>query len=359
MPEPLDPEKFHVLTPLKKKYLLFFIIIFIVVIVPALGYWYFNFAVARPSQLDKETTFEIKKGESVSEIALDLYRKNAINSDFLFNLYVIANGYDKNIQAGEYSIQPGSSIKELAQLFQHGITDRRITFLEGWRVEEYAREAVRNFPNIDYVDFVSKAKVYEGMLYPDTYYFREDVEEDEIIQRLKQTFDEKTLELLNDESVSKTGLNKEQVLVFASILEREISNPDDRPVVAGILIKRWKEGMKIDADATTQYAVADAKLCSNASQNTCVVKPEEINKFDWWDQELTVDDLECDSQFNTRKYVGLPPAPISSTSVSAITAVINSKDSPYYYYLSDKQGVTRFARTLEEHNQNVSTYLGY
>lgn len=359
MPEPLDPEKYHVFT-LKSRRIALILAVFVLFVGAPLGaYFYFNFAVSRPSQLDKETGFEIKKGESVSEISLDLYKKNAINSDFLFNVYLKANGYDKNIQAGTYNIQPGTSIKQLALLFQHGITDRRITFLEGWRVEEYAREAARNFPNIDFTDFVSKAKVYEGMLFPDTYYFREDVEEDEIIQTLRQTFDEKTADLLSDTSISETGLTKEQVLVFASILEREISKPEDRPVVAGILLKRWKEGMKIDADATTQYAVADAKLCKSAQEASCVVKPEDINKFDWWDQELTLDDLECDSLFNTRKYVGLPPAPISSASISAINAVIHSVSSPYYYYISDKQGVTHYARTIEEHNQNVSTYLSF
>lgn len=346
------------LTPKKRKLIFGFTLIFFLGILPLGAYTYYNFAVTRPSQLDKETDFEIKKGESVSEISMDLFKRNAINSDFLFNVYVISNGFDKNIQAGVYNIQPGVSIKELAQLFQHGISDKRITFLEGWRVEEYAREASRNFPNIDFADFVSKGKIYEGMLFPDTYYFREDVEEDEIIQTLKQTFDEKTSEILRDANTSRTGLTKDQILIFASILEREISTPEDRPVVAGILIKRWKEGMKIDADATTQYAVADTKLCSSAQETSCVVKPEDIYKFNWWDPNLSVTDLECESQFNTRKYVGLPPTPISSASLVAIEAVVNNVPSDYYFYLTDKQGITRFAKTLEDHNANVSRYLG-
>ncbi len=359
MPDPLDPEKFHILTNAKRRLLMILLCIVVVFILPAGGYFYYNFALSRPSQLDKSLNFEIKKGSSVTTISTDLFKNGAINSDFLFNVYVVSNGFDKNIQAGLYNIQPGTSIKDLVQLFQHGVTDKRITFLEGWRVEEYAREASRVFPNIDFDDFVTKAKPYEGMLFPDTYYFREDVEEDEIVQSLRSTFDDKTKTILSPDAISKTGMTKQQILTFASIVEREVSKPEDRPVVAGILIKRWREGMKIDADATTQYAVADSKLCGGTAVSTCAVKAEDIYKFNWWDQNLNQQDLECDSQYNTRKYVGLPPAPISSAGLSAIDAVINNVQTNYYFYLTDKQGITRYATTIDQHNQNVAKYLNY
>lgn len=359
MPDSLDPEKFHVLTPARRKLMIILIAFTILVVIPLAGYFYYDFAVTRPSRMDKEVYFEIKKGEAVSEIAAELFQKCVINSEFLFTTYIIANGYDKNIQAGQYNIKPGLSIVDLANLFQHGIADRRITFLEGWRVEEFAREAARNYQNIDYADFVKMARPLEGFLFPDTYYFREDVEEADIIERLKSTFDGKTSDILTQQKLSEVGLTKEQVVIFASIIEREISIPEDRAIVAGILLKRWREDMKIDADATVQYAVGLSKLCGPSVVAECITEPQMLDNYSWWDKNITQEDLDTDSPYNTRKIVGLPPTPIASPGIGAIEAVLNNTPSAYYYYLSDSQGVTHFARTIEEHNANVAKYLSF
>jgi len=358
MADELDPKKFHVLTKKKKILIAAISALFLLVILPPLGYWYYNFALDRPSQTSKEVTFEIKKGELVSDISDNLYEAGAINSKFLFNFYAISNHLDRNIQAGLYTIDAGTSIKELVRQFQHGTLDKSVTFLEGWRVEEFARKAALEFPNVDYYEFITLAKNLEGRLFPDTYIFNDDITTEEMIEHLTDVFDNKTKDLLSNEYLSKSGLTTEEALIFASILERETSAESDRPVVAGILIKRLQEGMKIDADATTQYVVANRDNSCNTQTLACNISVD-FSGIDWWKRDLTRTDLDIDNPYNTRENVGLPPMPIASVSLSALQAVVNYVPSDYYFYINDAQGNTHFAATLAEHEANIAKYLQY
>jgi UPF0755 protein len=359
MLEPLDPQKYHIMSDKTKKNLLIVSLVFVFVVLPVLFTQYYKLAINRPSQLDREITFEIKNGEGITEVAENLYRDGAVNSEFLFSLYVFLNKQDRNIQAGVYTIRAGTPIAELAQLFQHGQNDMRITFIEGWRVEEFARAAAKQFDKIDYTEFVRKAAQYEGYLFPDTYYFVPDTREDDMIERLTQTFDEKTKDLLSPANVARTGLTKEQIVTVASIVEREVDKEEDRRVVAGILINRYKNNEILGADATTQYIVAQNYLCGDerTALDVCTTSLEAIEEFNWWPKSLTVADLNLDNPFNTRKVLGIPPHPISSPGLSAISAVVNYQDTEYSYYLTDKYGNTHYAKTLDEHNANIAEFL--
>lgn len=359
MVEPLDPNKYHIISESFKKKLSILGALFILAVLPIFLYFYYNLAISRPSQLDTEVSFEIKSGEGVAEIAKNLYQKNAINSEFLFSLYVFLNKLDTNIQAGTYTLRAGTPLTALVEQFQHGVNDTRITFIEGWRVEEFARVVNKQFEKIDYAEFVNKAAPYEGYLFPDTYYFETDVREDDMVARLRENFDEKTKVLLESSNLQRSGLTRDQVVILASIVEREVNIDKDRPIVAGILLARFKEGMALGADATTQYAVAPTILCGKDATNTgiCATPLEEINNFNWWPKDLTQENLDFDSPFNTRKVAGFPPHPISNPSLSAISSVVNFEETGYVYYLTDSLGVTHYAKTLDEHNANIVKYL--
>lgn len=357
MSEELDPSKFHVLTNTQKRQVTLLIFVFVLIIVPSLGYFYYNFAVNRPAQTDKETMFEIKKGEHISDISSNLYKQGLINSRALFSLYVIINKFDKNIQAGVYNIKAGASIIDLLESFKHGTNDIRITFIEGYRVEEIARTANQKFDNVDYEAFLKIAKQYEGYLFPDTYFLNANITEAELIDTLKSTFDEKTKDILTPAALEKVGLTKEQAVILASIVEREVPKDADRLIVAEILIKRFKSKELLGADATVQYVVASLRVgCALTTDKVC---PSDglAQKMNWWPKDLSQSDLEIDSPFNTRKNPGLPPTPISSPGLSAIKAVTSAQSVPYNYYLTDKDGVVRYAKTLEEHNVNIRKYI--
>jgi len=355
MIEELDPTKYHVLTPEKKRKLTVFLVILFLVIIPALLFVYYKIAVWRPSQSGKEVTLEIDSGKSVFEVADILASKDAINSEFLFILYVFLNRGETNIQAGTYTIKAGTPLVKVIEQLQHGKNDITLTFLEGWRREEFARLASQRLEKVDYKEFLDLTSGLEGYLFPDTYFVNKDIQDQELVNLLRETFDKKTSDLLSIESLNKVGIKKEDVIILASMVEREVSNEADRPVVAGILIKRWREGMKLDVDATTQYAVVLRRLCG--AEGTCIPTLDEYMRLDWWPKDLSKEELEFDSPYNTRLKAGLPPAPISSVSLSALNAVVNYQNSSYYFYLTDKSGVTHFAKTLAEHNSNIAKYL--
>ena len=355
MTEPLDPNKYHVLTPAAKKRIVFAGLFFALIVLPFLLRAYYRVALNRPSQSGKEVSVEIMKGDGVADIARDLLEKGAINSDFLFNIYVYTGKLGNKIQAGTYKIPAGSNLKQVVEIIQHGTNDAQLTFLEGWRADEFARLAAVNLDNIDFQEFISLAKDKEGFLFPDTYSINKDIQEEELLNIFTSTFIEKTKDIITEDKLTKAGLTREQVIIFASILEREIHTEEDRPVVAGIIIKRWREEMKLDVDATTQYVAAWRDICG--APERCIPPLEDVENFDWWPTILTQDDLELDSPYNTRKNLGLPPLAISNPGLSAIDAVLNAKESPYYFYLTDKEGVVHYAVTLDQHNANAAKYI--
>ena len=355
MLDDLDPSKYHVLSNNQKRMLTLILVVIALITIPTFSFFYYRLAINRPAQTDKEMTFEIPNGSSIATIASELETEKLVNSAFLFKLYIFLNKFDKNIQAGVYKIPAGSSLIQLVNLLGHGVNDAKITFLEGWRVEQYAVAASTQFKKVDYDNFYNLAAKYEGYLFPDTYSFPVEIAEEEIINSLLENFNTKTKDLLTEENLKKAEMTKEQVIDFSSIVEREVQKEEDKSVVAGILIKRWKNNELIGADATTQYAIAKIKYCSSND-----VKCPNFNaakSLEWWPKELTKEDLQTDNPYNTRKNLGLIPSPISNPSLSSINAVINYKESSYNYYLTDKNGVTHFSKTLEEHNLNVQKYL--
>ncbi|MFZ5424544.1 MAG: endolytic transglycosylase MltG [Patescibacteria group bacterium] len=353
----LDPEKYH---SFKVKNKLVYLVVVLIFVLSGLvaSIKYYEFAVNRAAQTVDESTFDIKKGEGISTISENLFSAGLINSPNIFKIYLYLNNLSSKIQAGVYTIPAGTSVVELAELFQHGTNDKSVTLIEGWRVEEFAIKLTDEFENIDYATFVSQARRYEGYLFPDTYSFASDVGAVEVLNKLVSTFETKTEDILTDENLAKAGLTKEEAVIFASILEREVNTNEDMPIVAGILIKRWRNGELIGADATTQYAVATVDTdCTAADDLTVCPGETEARAITWWKSDLYQTDLAYESPYNTRLRAGLPPTPISNPGLASIEAVINHVPTSYNYYLTDADGVTHYAETLEQHNLNISTYL--
>lgn len=356
-PAPLDPNKYHVLNKKQQKQLIIVLSIFAFIVAPVLGFFYYRYAINRPSQTSDEVTYFLRSGTSLHQAANDLAIEGAINSAALFKVYMYTNGLQESLQAGVFVIPAGSTIIEVADLLQHGVYDRSITFIEGWRVEEFAREASEKLENIDYEEFLKIALEYEGKLYPDTYQVNTGITEVELLDMLLSNFESRTSGVLTEENLASVGLTEQQVIILASLIEREAFAEDEKPVIAGILINRFESGELLGVDATVQYIKPTYYLCDlNQTSDIC---PSEDQKdlVDWWPKELTANDLAIDSPYNTRLNVGLPPTPISNPSVTSIEAVINRVDTNFKYYLHDQNGKIHYSTTLEEHNQKVNTYL--
>lgn len=339
----------------KKSYILLFLLVFLIT-VPVIPVLLYKYGIENTSNVANPVAYEIDEGDTVSNIAQELEKLEVINSALLFRAYVKINKLENKIQAGNYEIPTNVSIVDIVRMFQNGKSDSVLTFIEGWSLPEFALYASDKLDNVAYEEFMKQASSdnsYEGYLFPDTYFVSKDISTEDLLSKLTSTFEQKTKDLLTPTNLQKANLTKKEVLIFASIVEREVSDEEDRPIVAGILINRWKNGERLDADATTQYAVARKNFGT-------VGYPSErklADAQDWWPSELTYDDLQLNSPYNTRFVAGLPPTPISSFGLSALSAVLNYVDTDYNFYLTDSDGVTHYARTLAEHEQNIANYL--
>lgn len=316
------------------KKLLSTIIILIVVIFLAKGWWDSQFTAV---SFDKSTqVFVIVKGAGVSDIAKKLKEDNLIKSELAFKVYVKQNNLANKLQAGSYKLSPSMSVPEIIKALQSGSEDSWVTLIEGWRVEEMADKLSQQL-KIDKKEFVKNAK--EGYMFPDTYLFPKEATVEYIVDTLRKTFDKRFTEDLKSK-IRAQGLTETQGVILASIVEREGRSDKVRTEIAGILLKRFKIGMALNADATVQYILGFQK-----KENS------------WWKRNLTFDDLKVESVYNTYLHAGLPPAPICNPGLSSLKAVANADSStPYLYYFHDSQGNSYYAKTLEEHNQNVANY---
>jgi len=288
-------------------------------------------------------TFIVKKGESFSSVAFRLQDEGLIRSGAAFKLLGRMQDLEGKIQAGSFRLRPSQTLQEIIDFLTQGTQDIWLTFPEGWRKEEFARRLVSNLENFNQEEFLNLATNHEGELFPDTYLLPREASASAVSQLLQNNFQKKFDEDLIKKA-NRAGLSQKEVLILASLVEREAKHEEDRALVAGILLKRLKADWPLQVDATLQYALAE---------NRCL--PTSVD-CDWW-VTPTATDKKIDSPYNTYLYEGLPPTPICNPGLSAIKAVIGSQDSEYWFYLSDLKGKMHYSRTVEEHNANIQEYL--
>ncbi|MBI5619672.1 endolytic transglycosylase MltG [Candidatus Gottesmanbacteria bacterium] len=280
--------------------------------------------------------FVVAKGEGVKVIAANLVEKNLIRSPISFYLGVKLLGIERQLQAGDFRLSRTMNTETIARELTHGMLDVWVTTLEGWRIEEIATKLAREL-DIPEAEFLRVAA--EGYMFPDTYFIPRDATAGAVAAILRKTFQEKVTDKMREDA-KITGLTWNEVVTLASIVEREGRTDDDRPVIAGILLKRLRADWPLQADATLQYALG--------------YQPFEKS---WWKKSLTSEDKNVRSPYNTYRNRGLPPGPIANPGLASIKAVIYPSETDYWYYLHDRQGKAHYARTIEEHERNVATYL--
>ncbi|MBI2018337.1 endolytic transglycosylase MltG [Candidatus Daviesbacteria bacterium] len=288
-----------------------------------------------PVSSEKETkSFVITKGGSFSEVSKKLSDEGLIKSSFFFTFFAKQSGLSDKIQSGTFKLSPSMSAEEILKTITGNPVDDWVTLLEGWRIEEMAEKLNSEF-RIQNSEFLKIAK--EGYMFPDTYLFPKDYSAEQIAKIMMDNFEKKYTEALRTK-IKSLGLSEDQGVILASIVEREARSYEARRMVASILLKRLKIGMGLNADATVQYATG--------------YQPQEKS---WWKRHLTKEDLRVESHYNTYIYSGLPPTPIANPSLSSLQAVADADLSiPYLYYYHDSKGNSYYAKTLDEHNQNIA-----
>ena len=324
---------------------------------------WFAWAVLMPTEPSGQTFVMLRPGYSTRHIAAELKANGVIHSEnaFIFWHYL---HHRRSLKAGEYLFEKPANIIDVQKRLRRGdVYFRTVVVPEGFTMFDVARavEAAGLGPAEDFLKvaqsdtelvagFAPGAPSLEGYLFPDTYQFSRMMSMQEIAGAMVKQFHQaasqigliqpagETVEASSVPStpvpvVPETGV--ERTVIMASIVEKETSVAEERPLVASVYYNRLEKKIALDADPSIIYAELLAGTYNGA---------------------LHHDDMRFDSRYNTYKYPGLPPGPIANPGKSALEAAMHPAQSDYYYFVADAAGHHRFARTIEEHNKNVAAY---
>ena len=313
-----------------------------------------------PTPAPTPVIISVDEGEGAQEIGDTLEDEGVIESAIQFRVLVELLGYDRLLQAGEYELDPNTPALDVVYRMRRGIVSSLfVTVIEGWRLgeiadaldaqgvvsrEDFLEAAVAGNFDFDFLRRLGPATPLEGYLFPATYFYRRDDTAEDVIQQMLEAMDENFTQQMRSQALN-VGLTMHGVLTLASIIEREAQVPEERPIMAQVFLKRLRLGIALEADPTVQYALAE--------------EPESVEEFGYWKAELTGEDLEVDSDYNTYRVSGLPPTPIAAPRLDSIMAVIEPTDTNFLYFVAtgDEDGSHVFAETLPEHLENVEEYL--
>lgn len=298
-------------------------------LIGAFGYWQLFSAIQLSES--QPILFQIEAGQGLKEISKNLEAHGIIRSDKTFILYTKLRGLETSLRQGRYQISASGNTKTILEILtnpERGVV--KVTIPEGFSVrniDERLTQIGIMLPG----EFSARALALEGLLFPDTYsIFSRNFDPEDLIKKMQDNFLKKlTSDLLQE--IEKRKRTLPQIIIMASILEKEVRTEKDYPLVAGILWKRLDHDWALQADATLLYG-----------KSTSIITQKELNE---------------DSPYNTRKFKGLPPTPINNPGIKTIRASIFSEESPYWFYLTDSEGNVHYAKTNEEQNENRRRYL--
>lgn len=289
---------------------------------------------------DEKIAVTIEDGSGLSLISKKLKEEELIRNELAFEWYVRQSGKTSSLQSGSYRLGKNESVPAIVNHLTSGNTDTfSITFLPGATLAKHRQVLIDAGYDVDEVD-AALNKQYshpvfegkpasadlEGYIYGETYNFPASATVEQILLR---TFDQFKIVIDDKDLVGKyksQGFSLFQGITMASIIQREVATAEDAAQVAQVFKKRYDMGMQLGSDVTYQY-IAD---------KTGVARS-----------------VDLDSPYNTRRYVGLPPGPISSPGVASLMAVGSPAPGDYLYFLSGDDDKTYFANTNEEHEQNI------
>ena len=294
--------------------------------------------------------FVVNPGENAGVVSARLADLGLVADPDLLRLYMRYRGLDDDIEAGNFSLNATLTVPALAEALTEARPDEvRVRLWEGWRVEQVAdtlaAQSDLEFNRSEFLSSVAPGGLrpanfsfladlpatasLEGFLFPDTYRFLPGTTTADVLTRFLLEFDTQVTSQMRADA-SASGLTLYQVVTLASIVEREAVHDDERPTIASVYLNRLNLSMKLEADPTTQYAVAG---------------PE-----DWW-PPLNLDPRAVDHPYNTYVYDGLPPGPIANPGLSSIRAVIYPAQTDYLYFRArcDGSHYHNFSMTYEQH----------
>ncbi len=310
----------------------------------SINMWYSNNLEPLSSGRVVEKRVEVAVGMNSTQIADLLVQNGIIKNARAFNWYVSRQGLRPKLQAGAYKFSPTQSVPRIVEMLVNGEVDTAsIRIPSGQRLDQLktvfkkagfsdaeidaglVADQYRSHPSLK--DLPAGATL-EGYIYPETFVV-------DSTSTVKQVVDLALSELdvvITPELMAKLkarGFTLHEAVILASIIEKETSTVVDQPKVAQVFEKRLREGIMLGSDVTFIYAAAVSGQTASPS---------------------------LDSPYNTRKYTGLPPGPISNFMLSSLQAVAEPADTDYLYFVAGDDGKTYYARTLAEHDANIAAH---
>ncbi len=294
----------------------------------------FYFVISPPSNFPNGGIITVSSGESIKELATDLSNGGYIRSKFLFQNFVVALGGARSLQQGDYYFESPKNIFGLASQIasgEHHLDPLKITIPEGRNIYEIAAIFKSKLSNFDSDIFLKKASPYEGYLYPETYFVYPRTDAVTVLNEMKDMFTKEGKPFIQKGNTLKKS--ERDIIIMASLIEREAKGSDDREMISGILWNRIDKSIPLQVDASVAYAKGI---------------PE---------NELKKTDMGIDSPYNTYIYRGLPKGPIGNPGELALMAAMHPAKTDYLYYIHDKNGNIHYAKTYTEHQDNIRKYL--
>ena len=319
----------------------------------AYGYW--NYQVYTPvASSSQPVPFKVTQGEGATEIADDLQGKGLIRSSDVFNWYLKISGQRGDLQAGDFVLNKNMSIPQIVEALQHGKADQVAVRMPEGIPAKFMAQAVQDAgigsaqdyltatkdpawqSQYDFLGSKPASRDLEGYLYPDTYSLNKGATPHDLVKaqldHFGQVLTPDLRQAIQQATPARPVMSIDQVVILASIVQRETSKPENQTRVCEVFYNRLKIGEKLGSDPTVLYALG--RLAGG----------------------LTADDLNVNSPYNTRKFAGLPPGPIGNPTAGAIKACVSPDNDDYLFFFTDPNGVTHFEATNAQFNADVQKY---
>jgi UPF0755 protein len=318
---------------------------FVILLIWTLGILFYFQAAYSVSQEYKSTPFRIEKGMNLKRVSIKLKEKQLIRSSLSFQIMAYVKGQQNKLMAGEFKLSPSMPPLEVLETITSGKTILyEVTIPEGLRIVEIAKllnekkivpaeEFIKWAHSKELIDsFEITGDSLEGYIFPDTYRLSKNTHAKELVKRMTETFFKKALKPKYKERAKKLGLDFNEIVTLASIIEKETGQAAERKKISSVFHNRLKKNMRLQSDPTVIYAIPN------------------------FDGNIHKKDLSIKSPYNTYKVKGLPPGPIANPGHASIIAALYPEISKHLYFVSRQDGSHQFSNNLKDHNLAVRKY---
>jgi UPF0755 protein len=286
----------------------------------------------------------VEAGTNLTATAASLHREGLIRNPFKFRLLARLCRYDRTLKAGEYSLRPSMTPLEILVVIEKGLVLlHRLTIPEGLTIIQIADLVAKAAlgGKFDFINWATdpdvssrygvRSSTLEGYLFPETYYFPMGTPPDQIIAAMLQRF-RALFSPQWEQRAAELGMTVHEIVTLASIIEKETSEPSERPLISSVFHNRLRRGMRLETDPTVIYGIKN------------------------FDGNLTRKHLETPNPYNTYLIKGLPPGPIANPGKEALEAALYPARTDYLFFVSRNNGTHHFSTSLSDHHRAVQHY---